>query len=332
LTHDVHAATFYGGLFTPFRPVVKQRDNSLTLKQREEKIMKTWLRIKKEMLKRTVLTISLLIIPFMVGLQTRLAHATPSTEFWTPAIMDVQPYGVWHLGIDNYFTIARGPSPSQLGVGTFPTDVGLTVGVLPFSKLNLEIGVDLLEPVDPLICQGALSNGTQITSCPNLGNALLFNFKFGVPEGALFPESPGINLGMFNIGTVNRVTNMDIADLIVGKTIPMVGRLHVGGYFGNSDSALLHEGGDDANPKKTSGVMVGFDRGFMSVKDKEGNEYNKFYLLADYASGKNAIGGGGVGLGVYFTKDIDILTGPVFFNDQVINGRWKWSTQLDINF
>ncbi len=30
--------------------------------------------------------------------------------------------------------------------------------------------------------------------------------------------------------------------------------------------------------------------------------------------------------------DIDLLTGPVWFNDHAINGQWKWTVQLDINF
>lgn len=73
---------------------------------------------------------------------------TPSTTYWTADVMDVLPFGVWHLGIDNYFTVGRKPT-SQ---GVFPTDVGFTVGVLPFSKLNLEIGFDILEPIDFSVC------------------------------------------------------------------------------------------------------------------------------------------------------------------------------------
>ncbi len=78
--------------------------------------------------------------------------------------------------------------------------------------------------------------------------------------------------------------------------------------------------------------MVAFDRGFLPAKDAEGNEYSKVVLAADYASGKNSIGGGGAGLYYYFTKNIDLLTGPVWFNDKGINGDWKWTTQIDINF
>jgi hypothetical protein len=282
-------------------------------------------------MKRIILAISLLIIPLISGWQIRPAHATPTTSFWTADSMDVQPFGVWHMGIDNYFTVGRGPN-TQIGAGAFPTDVGLTVGILPWTKLNMEVGVDLLEPIDTLVCAGALNGGAPISTCPSVGDAMLFNAKLGVPEGALFAESPGINFGVFNVGPVKHVTDMDIFDLIVGKTIPMVGRIHVGGYWGNSGSALLHEGGDLVNSKENAGWMVAVDRGFMPVKDAVGTEYNKFILIADYASGKNYIGGGGVGVSINFTPTVGLLTGPVWFNDQVINGRWKWSTQLDINF
>jgi hypothetical protein len=77
--------------------------------------------------------------------------------------------------------------------------------------------------------------------------------------------------------------------------------------------------------------MVAFDHGFIPAKDAAGNEYSKVVFAADYASGKNAIGGYGIGVNYYFTKDISLLTGPVFFNEKKINGTWKLSTQLDIN-
>lgn len=41
---------------------------------------------------------------------------------------------------------------------------------------------------------------------------------------------------------------------------------------------------------------------------------------------------GSVGLYYYFTKNVDLLSDPVWFNDTVTNGVWKWTTQLDINF
>ena len=65
-----------------------------------------------------------------------VAHATPSTTYWTPMTVDIQPYGVLHIGVDNYFTVFRKAAD---GGGSFPTDFGLTMGVLPFEKVQMEI-------------------------------------------------------------------------------------------------------------------------------------------------------------------------------------------------
>lgn len=233
---------------------------------------------------------------------TSMASATPSTTYWTPATMDIQPFGILHFGVDNYFTVFK---KADDGGGDFPTDVGLTIGVLPYEKLQMEVGVDLLESSD---------------------DPWYFNAKLGTPEESLFKCSPGLSVGVYNVGTKSGVTNQNVFYGMIGKTIPYVGRLTVGPYIGNGDVLV------DGNGKKDNkGFMIGFDRGFLPAKDSEGNEYKKVVLAADYASGKNLIGGGGVGVNYYFTKDISLLTGPVWFNDTAVNGKWKWTLQLDIN-
>jgi len=283
--------------------------------------------------------------------------ATPSTTYWTPATSDIQPFNVWHIGVDNYFrlyqsstdtnNLPRSNTNAPARLDGFPTDVGLTVGVLPFEKFQMEVGIDGLFPatrVNPAI--------------RSIGQSLLFNSKIGTPEGAFFGSwFPAFNVGIFDVGTKGQITDMNIVDFIVGKTLWDFGRIHGGGYYGNPGSALMHQSGckngtsniqfacsnlvangaygaGDVNRGKlqNSGGMVGYDYGFWKVKDKEGNEYSKWVFAADYASGKNFIGGGGFGMYHYFTKDISLLTGPVWFNDHVINGGWKWTTQLDINF
>jgi len=236
----------------------------------------------------------------MVAVASGSAMATPSTTNWTPMTLDIQSYKVMHLGIDNYFTVDKKASSGDQGA--FPTDVGLTIGVLPFEKIQMEVGIDANYPSD---------------------NPYLFNAKIGAPEDVLFKYSPALQVGIFGAGTKNKVTNYNVLYGVIGKSIPSVGRLSVGPYTGNKDAL----GGTDH-----TGFMVAFDRGFFPAKDAAGNEYNKVVLCADYASGKNAIGGGGPGVYYYFTKDISLLTGPIFFNEKAINGTWKWSTQLDINF
>lgn len=219
-------------------------------------------------------------------------HATPSTEYWTPCIIDIQAPGTTHLGIDNYFTVAGKNGQA------FPTDIGQEWGIKLTPKLMAEIGFDLMAP----------SN-----------DPLSFNAKVGLAEGAIGKGAPGLALGIFNVGTHRGVNNQNIIDVVIGKTLPNnLGRFHVGGYWGNSD-VLRSSNGDKAN----SGVMVAWDRWLKP---------DKVMLSADYASGKNAIGGGGVGIYYFFTKDISLLAGPVWFNDKGINGKMKWTTQLDVTF
>ena len=232
------------------------------------------------------------------------AFATPSTTYWTPMTMDIQAFKVVHLGIDNYYTTTKKLDTGEQGA--FPTDLGLTMGVLPGDKLQMEIGIDALYPSD---------------------NPYYFNAKIGSPEGALFKGAPALQVGIFNVGTKKDVTNQDIFYGVIGKTIPGVGRLTAGPYVGNKN-VLKDKNGE----KENAGYMVAFDRGFISSKDAAGNEYNKWVVAADYASGDNALGGGGFGVYYFFTKDISLLTGPVWFNEKAINGAMKWTTQLDINF
>ena len=229
------------------------------------------------------------------------AHATSSSTVWTPISPDIQPFGVCHLGVDNYFTVFTDAAD---GAGDFPTDAGLTVGVLPFEKFQMEVGVDLLEPSD---------------------DPVFFNAKMGAPEGALFAGAPALQVGIANAGTEEDVTDYNIVYLVIGKTIPGLGRLSGGPYTGNSKLLVDADGAEE-----NEGFMVAFDRGFLPVQDAAG-EFNRLVLAADYASGDNALGGAGLGLYYYFHRNVSLLTGPVWFNEEAINGEWKWTIQLDIN-
>ena len=229
-----------------------------------------------------------------------VSFATPSTTYWSPCVYDIQPYGVWHIGIDNYYTIntsATTPAPAALA-----TDLGLTIGVIPSGPLQAEVGIDILQPtVDPYF----------------------LNAKIGMAEGALFAGAPAWNIGIFNVGLNQSTQGQNIVHLVLGKDLGAAGRIHACPYYTGNFSKLGF--GTD-----NSGWMLGYDKGFMPTKDNSG-EYNKVVFAADYASGNNALGGGGFGLYYYFTKAISLLTGPVFFNSQALNGSWKWTTQLDIN-
>jgi hypothetical protein len=155
---------------------------------------------------------------------------------------------------------------------------------------------------------------------------LLLGAKIGAPEGALFSGAPAVQIGVFNLGTKRGVTDQAITHLIVGRSLPAgLGRLHASGYVGNAKLLRSSEG-----DRENAGFMIGYDRGFLPVASQDG-EYNKFVLAADFASGDNSIGGGGVGISWYVDKNVSLLFGPVWFNDRRLNGDWKWTTQLDIN-
>ena len=218
---------------------------------------------------------------------------TPSTTYWTPCTIDMQPAGVTHLGIDDYSTVGSTDSVPQ-----FPTDFGLTFGANLGSKLSAEYGVDVLTP-------GAYP--------------LYFNAKLGFRENVISKSAPAVQLGFFNFGTKNNVTNQNIVYLTVGKSLPN-GRTRVAAsYYVGNDRVLRSSLGD----KENTGYMVAFDHALVP---------GKWVIAGDYASGKNAIGGGGAGVYYYFTKDISLLAGPVWFNDEGINGAAKLTLQLDVNF
>ncbi len=234
------------------------------------------------------------------------AWATSSTTYFTPMTLDIQAPGVFHLGVDNYFTVARRTSN---GAGSLPTDVTLPeVGFSLSSAIKMECGVDYFAATD---------------------NPWFFNAKIGLLEDSLFNGQPAFEIGIFNVGTKASgpsPTNYDIGFLVVGKTLGHLGRVSLGPYWGNHATMVSSTG-----HVQNVGVMAAYDHGFVPAKDRDGNEFSRIVLAGDYASGKNVIGGGGFGLYYYFTKDISLLAGPVWFNDSGINGPWKVTVQLDIN-
>src|SRR3989442_12240764 len=160
--------------------------------------------------------------------------ATPSTTYWTPSTSDVQPFNVWHIGVDDYCGLHQTQEDRDKMQGmALPTDVGLTVGVLPFEKINMEAGIDYLAPAT--FAQDRLRS---------MGSSVLFNAKLGTPEGAFLGSwFPAFNVGVFNVGTKSQVTSMSIVDFLVGKTLGAFGRIHGGGYYGNPGSVLMRENG-----------------------------------------------------------------------------------------
>jgi hypothetical protein len=235
------------------------------------------------------------------------ARATPSTLFWTPATTYIQPFLVPHVGVDNYFG----------DIAAYPVDVGLTMGILPFEKFQAEVGIDAFLPY---------AGGFFVSPA----GPLMLNAKFGVPDGAFGEWFPGISAGIYGVG-LTAGTSFDILHGEIGKTFGF-GTFTVGGYYGVGGSDVLWTG--------SSGVQRG---GFIGsyitpdiVLDLKG--LNKINFFGDVQTGKNAFGAWGLGVGIYFTPSIDILTGPIFFLDNATqppfgpNGsKMMWTIQLDID-
>ena len=247
--------------------------------------------------------VSALLLPAAV------AHATSSTTFWTPATTSVQPYLVPHITYDTYVAERGG----------FQNDYGLTLGVLPYEKIQGEIGFDSFLPGI------AKSN-------------LYLNGKLDVPEGALGKTAPGISLGIVGAGFDHNVSDFNILHATIGKTFSF-GNVVAGGYYGLNDKLMVSSEG-----KKQQAGFLGAWTSPDIVLSLPG--LKKVNFIADVQTGKNAFGAWGVGIGLYFTDAIDILIGPVFlfdpnattqlpgpgFSQGSARPKMLWSIQLDIDF
>lgn len=226
------------------------------------------------------------------------AHSTPSTTYFTPCTIDIQAAGVTHLGVDNYFGVGSN-DPSR--TDELPVDVGPEWGAQLGPKLAAEYGFD-------------------VVSSPYT-TPFFLNAKLGYRENTISKNAPAVQLGFFGFGTKRDTTDnqQDIAYLVVGKSLPGGKTRVAASYYVGNAASLKSSTGDVQN----TGFMVAMDRQLVP---------GKWALAADYASGNNVIGGGGVGIYYYFTPDISLLTGPVWFNDSGLNGSVKATLQLDINF
>ena len=241
------------------------------------------------------------------------AHATPSTTFWTPETIYTQPYLVPHLTYDTYVAEK----------GLLQNTYGLTMGVLPFEKLQGEVGIDLFYPT-------ALGPG--LPSGLRTQDFLQLNGKLTLPEGVLASWAPGVSVGVANAGFKKDVSDYDLVHGSLGKTLPVIGTLAAGGYYG-AGSSLLWTGSDG---KVNRG---GFMASWTSPDIKIGKPgLDKIVFLADGSTGKNWFGAVGGGIGLYFTPAIDILTGPVYLLDKdlyrgnkLVNTNFTWTIQLDVD-
>lgn len=255
--------------------------------------------------KMNVKIVAILVVAFCAMFLSNSMKATPSTQIWIPST-DIQVFKTLHLGIDNYIRTQKFNGLRGSGIYC----LGLTAGVLPFEKVQAEVGVDYLVMGDSFYDE----------------HPLYFNAKVGTPEGSLFPNSPSFAIGAYNFGTKKDATNYNVFYGLIAKTIPVIGRISAGYYTGN-DKLLLDSKGDKSN----SGVLLSWDRAMPEISDK-------LWLAVDYQGGKNYLGALNFGLSWLFSKNVSVIFGYDIYSDDKVLYNSKdgnvqsFTTQLDINF
>ncbi len=251
------------------------------------------------------------------------ALATPSTQIWIPS-PDVKDFKAFHIDIDNYTRFSTKDSGNN-GLNSNLYNIGLSAGVLPLENLKLEVGVDFLTT--------GFQRDTAADNHPFYGNV-----KLGTPENAFGIKGlPAFAVGAYNLGTYDKPeaglsTRQNIVYGLVGKTLPVIGRLSAGGYHGSARA--LATPGNPGTTNNNSGVMASWDRTMNEISDK-------LWLAADYMSGNNANGEVSFGASWAFSKQVSLVVGVVVFNpfyksspgDNGINpgGKPALTTQLDIS-
>jgi hypothetical protein len=161
----------------------------------------------------------------------RTASATPSSTYWAPSVATCQAKYVPHITYDTYY--GKGTAPPGLGAPTYPIDTGLTMGILPWNKVQSEVGYDTLLPSsDPVF--------------------FLLNGKLCTPESSLFKGSPAIGGGIYNVGFKKNVTDYNILYVMAQKTLPIGGYVAAGSITGPTTCCSPTATGRSSRPARSS--------------------------------------------------------------------------------
>jgi hypothetical protein len=229
------------------------------------------------------------------------AFATATTHIWAPST-DVQAFKKVHLTSDFYFSAERD------GAGNRPatvTNLGLTVGVLSFKKLNAEAGFD------------------HKTGYGDLDDfPMYFNFKIGVPEEAYGKYFPAFAIGVYDIGTEKNKTDDDVFYGKVAKCFKYrktdLGRLSVGYFAGNKKLLLGKDGGKD-----NSGVLVAWERTVPEISDK-------LWVCLEYQGSSSLYGCFTPGFSWKVADNASVLFGYQIYNNHSLANTA--TVQVDIDF
>ncbi|MBI5741839.1 MAG: hypothetical protein HZA16_14140 [Nitrospirae bacterium] len=224
-----------------------------------------------------------------------IAYATPSTQIWIPST-DIQAFKKGHFGLDSYIKTGSQDGATEPTV----TNMGLTAGVLPFEKVQMELGVDYRD-----------TGG-------NHDYPLLFNAKLGTPENALFQGSPAIAAGGYDFGTKSDITNYNLYYGLAAKTLGQLGRFSAGYYTGNKDLLIDIDG-----KKDNHGLLLSWDRTITEISDK-------LWAAVDYQGGDNGYGALSFGAAWKFAPNVGVILGYDIYNESTF--KPTATVQLDIDF
>jgi hypothetical protein len=245
---------------------------------------------------RTVLACAAAVV-----LVTPAAFATASTHIWAPS-SDVQPYKLVHITSDMYLPVEYDAAGNRIAT---VTNLGLTVGVLPFKLVNMEIGFD------------HKSGLGMLDDYPLYGNA-----KIGIPENAFGNISPALAVGVFDVGTKSDMTDFNVVYGKIAKSFAVdslsLGRFSIG-YFSGHDKLLLDAKGDADN----DGLLLAWERTMSELSDK-------LWICVEYMGTESAYGTVNFGAAWKFAPNVAVLAGYSKFNNEDLAGTATVQVDIDI--
>ena len=253
------------------------------------------------MFRSGMLLVSLGVLGLVLVMSPTKCFATATTHIWAPAT-DVQAFGVVHVTADMYLPVgtdSAGNRPATV------TNEGLTVGVLPFDKFNVEVGFD------------------HKTGLGDLDDyPMYFNAKGGIPEGAFGEWFPALAVGAYDLGTKTDRTNYNIIYGKAAKTFKIkdfnLGRFSAG-YFNGNDKLLLNEDGE----KDNDGFFGAWERTMSEISDK-------LWLCVEYQGTKSSYGAWNFGGAWKFSDNVSMIVGFDRYNNR--NLADTVTIQVDIDF
>ncbi|MBI3794412.1 MAG: hypothetical protein HY280_06745 [Nitrospinae bacterium] len=220
------------------------------------------------------------IVLVLTILSAGASFALPLKIIMIPST-DVQPYGTFHLGIEEDTTMF---TDQGNGGHSNPTDFGLTTGIFNSELLLVDIGVDVKE------------------ASPS-GKPFDFNAKIATTEEAFGKIGPLLAVGVYDLGPDVGVNNFNIGYGSASKVFGFLGRATIGYFYGNPQMMKAADG-----TNQSQGVMFGYDRRMTELNEK-------LWFGIDYFSGRSVYGAVSFGIGWTFSEKASLILGYVRYND-----------------